>query len=62
MRTHASPTWGHDQEFGGVGFLLRHAAPVANVLWKHGVKCKNMPILTYVLIIGKSTAIHILCR
>ena len=34
-RTLASPKVGQDQVSGGVSVLCWHAAPVANVLWKH---------------------------
>ena len=35
IRTLASPKVGHDQVSEGVTVLCWHAAPVANVLWKH---------------------------
>ena len=35
IRTHVSPEVGQDQVSGGVSVLCWHAAPVANVLWKH---------------------------
>ena len=34
IRALASPKVGLDQVSGGVSVLCRHAAPVANVLWK----------------------------
>ena len=34
IRTHANPKVGQDQVSGGVSVLCKHAAPVANILWK----------------------------